>query len=61
MLQDDSRGLSMWLASKPDARMLARQAAAEISWPDDQQTGDWPDGCDDGDEDELEGDDAQAR
>lgn len=28
MLQDDSRGLSQWLASKPDARLHAREAAA---------------------------------
>ena len=30
MLQDDSRELSRWLASKPDARQLVREAAARI-------------------------------
>ena len=30
MLQDDSRGLSRWLASTPDARRHAREAAAAI-------------------------------
>jgi hypothetical protein len=30
MLQDDSRGLSQWLASKPDARRHAREAAQAI-------------------------------
>lgn len=29
LLQDDSRGLSKWLASKPDARLRAREAAAD--------------------------------
>lgn len=33
MLQDDCRGLSIWLASKPDARRLAREAAAAIQEP----------------------------
>lgn len=31
MLQDDSRELSRWLASKPDARLHAREAAAAIA------------------------------
>lgn len=30
MLQDDSRKLSDWLASRPGARRLAREAAAAI-------------------------------
>lgn len=55
MLQDDCRGLSIWLASKPDARMRAREAAAAIQEPDDDQaTGDASDGCGDGDEGEDE-------
>ena len=31
MLQDDSRELSCWLASKPDAKRLAREKAQEIA------------------------------
>ena len=30
MLQDDSRELSRWFASKPDARRLVREAVARI-------------------------------
>jgi hypothetical protein len=30
LLQDDSRELSRWFASKPEARWLVRQLAAEI-------------------------------
>jgi len=30
LLQDDDRRLSGWLASRPPARLLARQAAQEI-------------------------------
>ena len=30
MLQDDSKKLSKWLASKPDARRRVREVAAEI-------------------------------
>jgi len=31
MLQDDCKGLSQWLASKPDARRRVREVAAEIA------------------------------
>lgn len=31
LLQDKSRGLSQWLASKPDARMRVREACADIA------------------------------
>lgn len=50
LLQDDSRGLSKWLASKPDARMLAREAA--WSSMDEARLGDWSDGCGEGEEDD---------
>ncbi len=35
LLQDDSPELSRWLASKPDARRLAREAAAVIGGEED--------------------------
>ena len=31
LLQDDSRELSRWLASKPDARRRVREACADIA------------------------------
>ena len=30
LLQDDSKGLSRWLASRPDARRIVREVCAEI-------------------------------
>ena len=35
LLQDDDKKLSKWLASKPDARMHAREAAAPAGVPQD--------------------------
>lgn len=49
LLQDDSSKLSKWFASKPDARMLAREAAGSAL---DERIGDWSDGTGEGDEDE---------
>lgn len=34
LLQDDSKGLSRWLASKPDAREVVRKSASTESMPD---------------------------
>lgn len=34
LLQDDSKGLSRWLASKPDAREVVRKLASTESMPD---------------------------
>ena len=35
MLQDDDKKLSQWLASRPDARLRAREVAAEIAYRPD--------------------------
>jgi hypothetical protein len=38
MLQDADRGLSKWLASKPDARLHVREAAAAIAREREERT-----------------------
>ena len=55
LLQDDCRGLSKWLASRPDARRRVREAVAALEQPEqcscgdrlkDQCPGEWEPGCD---------------
>jgi len=41
MLQDDSKQLSAWLASKPDAMQLARQAADRIQTQHTTESQSW--------------------
>lgn len=43
MLQDDSRELSQCLASKPDARLHAREAAAAIATEQKPNPHEWDD------------------
>jgi len=40
LLQDDCRGLSKWLASKPDARRRVREAVAALEQPEQEPVGD---------------------
>jgi hypothetical protein len=37
LLQDDCRGLSKWLASRPDARRRVREAVAALEQPEQER------------------------
>jgi len=39
LLQDDCRGLSKWLASRPDARRRVREAVAALEQPEQEPAG----------------------